>query len=86
MSQFSFSDPLTLRDVDDIAQIGISAEKYIAHFDPFYTECRAYDRIKDKKAEDVAVHCYGYMIILAEREQELQALTGYRKTTISRHC
>ena len=42
------------------------------HRDPFFNECRAYGRLIEKNLNGkVAVHCYGYATIPAEREEEL---------------
>ena len=52
----------------------MSDEQYIAHFDPFYTECRAYGCINDNKQNgQIAVHCHGFLGISADREEELAA-------------
>lgn len=43
------------------------------HRDPFYNECRAYGRLIDADLNGkVAVRCYGYLTIPAEREEELR--------------
>lgn len=44
-----------------------------AHEDPFNNECRAYARLIENQANGVlAIRCYGYLTISAEREAELQ--------------
>lgn len=42
-----------------------------AHVDPFYRECRAYGRLIEKNLK-VAVRCFGYMILPAETEANLE--------------
>jgi len=43
-----------------------------AHMDPFYNECRAYGRLIEGRVNGkVAVRCYGYVALPAEREEEL---------------
>ncbi len=45
--------------------------------DPFFNECRAYGRLIDKNVDGkVAVRCYGYLMILADREDELRERFG----------
>lgn len=57
-----------------MAGIGVSLEKYVAHFDPFYAECRAYGCIEDNKQNGkIAVRCYGFMAVSAEEEEVLAA-------------
>lgn len=57
-----------------MARIEVTDETFIAHRDPFYAECRAYGRIEDKKQNGkIAVCCYGFMAVSAEREEELAA-------------
>lgn len=62
-------------DADDFAGIGVTDEKYIAHFDPFYAECRAYGCIeRNNQNGEIAVRCYGFMAVSPEREEDLTAL------------
>ncbi len=43
------------------------------HSDPFFSECRAYGRLIEKNINGkVAVQCYGYLMIAADREDELK--------------
>jgi hypothetical protein len=45
--------------------------------DPFFNECRAYGRLIDKNVNGkVAVRCYGYLMIPANREDELKERFG----------
>lgn len=45
--------------------------------DPFFNECRAYGRLIDKNVNGkVAVRCYGYLMIPANREEELKDRYG----------
>lgn len=50
----------------------VQQDKIIAHFDPFYAECRAYGRIEDRKRNGkVAVRCYGFTAVSALQEAAL---------------
>jgi Kinetochore Sim4 complex subunit FTA2 len=52
----------------------VSLEKYIAHFDPFYAECRAYGCIENNEQNGkIAVRCYGFMAVSAKEEEVLAA-------------
>jgi Kinetochore Sim4 complex subunit FTA2 len=43
------------------------------HTDPFFNECRAYGRLEEKKLNGtIAVRCYGYITVPAEKEELLQ--------------
>ncbi len=45
--------------------------------DPFFNECRAYGRLIEKNINGtVAVRCYGYLMIPANREDELRERFG----------
>ncbi|MCJ1395648.1 hypothetical protein MMC18_008853 [Xylographa bjoerkii] len=51
----------------------VSLDTLHAHQDPFYNECRAYGRLMEKRVNGIiAVNCYGYTTIPAERETELR--------------
>lgn len=51
----------------------ISVELLRDHMDPFSSECRAYGRlIEANQNGKVAVRCYGYLTLPAEREDELR--------------
>ena len=51
----------------------VSDDLLHAHSDPFYNECRAYGRLKEKKLNGkVAVYCHGYMPISADKEEQLE--------------
>ena len=55
-----------------MAGIGVPLEKYIAHCDPFYAECRAYGCIEDHRQNGkIAVGCYGFMAVSAKQEDVL---------------
>jgi Kinetochore Sim4 complex subunit FTA2 len=70
--QFNFFDTSTA--ADDLAGIGVPLEKYIAHFDPFYAECRAYGCIEDNEQNGrIAVRCHGFMAVSAKEEEILAA-------------
>lgn len=41
--------------------------------DPFYNECRAFGRVMEANLNGkIAVHCYGYIIVPADKEEELE--------------
>ncbi|KAK0512431.1 hypothetical protein JMJ35_005559 [Cladonia borealis] len=51
----------------------VSDDLLRAHSDPFYNECRAYGRLEEKKLNGkVAVYCYGYITISADKEDQLE--------------
>ena len=50
----------------------MSDDQYIAHFDPFYAECRAYGCIEQNNQNGiVAVRCYGFMFVSPKWEERL---------------
>ncbi|KAL8820976.1 MAG: hypothetical protein Q9191_007406 [Dirinaria sp. TL-2023a] len=76
--QFKFYD-----DSEICAALSDHQRKYFSsklingHMDPFFCECRAYGRLIDEKVYGkVAVRCYGYLMISAEREDELRERLG----------
>lgn len=70
--QFKFYDPPS--DPDGLKQFGLSEETYIGQTDPFYAECRAYGCIvRNQRNGKVAVSCYGFIGVPAEREDDLAA-------------
>jgi hypothetical protein len=47
------------------------------HMDPFFDECRAYGRLIEKNVNgNVAVRCYGYLMLPADKEDELRERFG----------
>lgn len=47
------------------------------YLDPFYNECRAYGRLVEKKLNGkVAVRCYGYLMLSAQYEEDLEQQFG----------
>jgi len=47
------------------------------HMDPFFNECRAYGRLIEKNINGIAaVRCYGYLMIPANKEDELRERFG----------
>ena len=55
----------------------ITVDLLRAHMDPFNCECRGYGRLIEGNVNSkVAVHCYGYTTIPAEREEELNERFG----------
>ena len=76
--QFKFYDieedraGLSLRETELV-----SDDLLLAHSDPFYNECRAYGRLKEKKLNGkVAVYCHGYIPISADKEEQLEREFG----------
>lgn len=43
---------------------------------PFYSECRAYGRLKELNKEHLAARCYGYLFLSAEQEKKLDKKLG----------
>ncbi len=74
MPQFKFYDTEDERGcLLDIENDLVSDDLLQAHSDPFYNECRAYGRLEEKKLNGkVAVHCYGYIAISADKEEQLE--------------
>lgn len=48
----------------------------IDHLHPFYSECRAYGRLKELNKEHLAARCYGYFHLTAAQERQLQKTLG----------
>lgn len=69
-AQFRFFDPQETRAQFDPAQNSrISNEEIAGQTDPFYAECRAYGRIRQKGLKrPVAVACHGFISIPATKE------------------
>ena len=56
----------------------VSLDLLHAHADPFYNECRAYGRLKEKNLDGkVAVRCHGYTTLPAAIEVELERRFDY---------
>lgn len=49
----------------------VTIEQVIFQNDPFFSECRAYGRLKDAQSEHLAARCYGYVLLTAAQEAEL---------------
>ena len=61
----------------DLSDQVVPQDMIIAHFDPFYAECRAYGRIGDRKHNGkVAVRCYGFTAVSALQEVALSETFG----------
>ena len=55
----------------------VPLDMILAHFDPFYAECRAYGRIVDRKCNGkFAARCYGFTAISALQEDYLDETFG----------
>lgn len=55
-----------------LVELDIPKQLIIEQMDPFYAECRAYGRIEEKKLNGkVAVRCYGFTDVPADREEEI---------------
>ena len=60
-----------------LADQDVPQDMIIAHFDPFYAECRAYGRIEDRRRNGkVAVRCYGFTAVSALQETFLSDTFG----------
>lgn len=76
--QFKYYD-----DSDDLAALSVrqrevfSIDMIHGHMDPFFNECRAYGRLIERGINGkVAVRCYGYLMLPATREEELEHRFG----------
>jgi len=76
--QFKFYD-----DSDDRAALSVGQRQIFStavirgHMDPFFNECRAYGRLIEKNVNGkVAVRCHGYLMVPADREDELKERFG----------
>lgn len=71
--QFKFYDDTNDRAaLSDYQQEIISVDLLRAHMDPFYSECRAYGRLIAAKVNGkVAVRCYDYLTLPAEKEERI---------------
>ena len=78
LPQFKFYDIEEDRDcLLDRENAQISDNLLHAHSDPFYNECRAYGRLEEKKLNGkVAVRCYGYIPISADKEEQWEREFG----------
>jgi hypothetical protein len=80
--QFKFYDPSGDRGpMSEKENRRVIDSVFEDHMDPFYAECRAYARIGEekrnkKRKRDIAVPCYGFLSIPAEREEELYRRFG----------
>lgn len=45
----------------------------MGQWDPFNCECRAYGRLQEEGREDLAIPCYGYVILTAEEEDQVNS-------------
>lgn len=76
--QFKFYDD----EEDRFGLIGgeneyVTVDLLRAHIDPFYNECRAYGRLIEANVNGrVAVRCYGYITLPAQREKEIEEKFG----------
>lgn len=43
-------------------------DSIIAQYDPFNAECRAYGRLKEAGREDLAIRCFGYILLTSDQE------------------
>ncbi|KAH9906764.1 kinetochore Sim4 complex subunit FTA2-domain-containing protein [Xylariomycetidae sp. FL2044] len=41
----------------------MSRQEELAYFDPFFCECRAYGRLKERNQEHLAMRCHGYIFL-----------------------
>lgn len=53
----------------------VSVEDILNHNDPFNCECRAYGRLKEVGRQDLAVQCYGYLMLSKDLEARLTTLS-----------
>ncbi|KAK4126761.1 hypothetical protein N657DRAFT_653195 [Parathielavia appendiculata] len=48
-----------------------NSQPYVAYFDPFNCECRAYSRLKERQRKNLPVKAYGYLLLTHQQETEL---------------
>ncbi|CAJ2502217.1 Uu.00g096110.m01.CDS01 [Anthostomella pinea] len=73
LKMFKYFDPSDLIDLLETTpeEVPCDSEDILNYFDPFNNECRAYGRLKELGREDLAVQCYGYMILDKSDEKVL---------------
>ena len=68
-----YDDKEDVAGLDDSEMEEAPIDLIHAHMDPFYNECRAFGRIIEANLNGkIAVHCFGYITIPAEKEEELR--------------
>lgn len=67
-AQFKFYTPIWPRDGRNDPPV-MDTKDFVHQCDPFYSECRAYGRLKEAGREDLAVKVYGYLMI-NERDED----------------
>lgn len=71
MRQFRFYD--IAEDEFGLSDIEIANPDLALQLDPFYAECRAFGRIKERSSNGaLAVECFGYLYLPADREMEME--------------
>ncbi|EPE29835.1 hypothetical protein GLAREA_00995 [Glarea lozoyensis ATCC 20868] len=71
LKMFKFLDPRILHPYTGSELAPINLKTIAHHKDPFYSECRAFGRLKETGREDLAVHCYGYIITNSKHEEDV---------------
>ncbi|AEO70537.1 uncharacterized protein THITE_2122138 [Thermothielavioides terrestris NRRL 8126] len=71
---FRFVHPTMVIQPNVLRDGTASIEDVINQNDPFHCECRAYGRLKEVGREDLAVHCYGYVLLSRRHEHDLAQL------------
>jgi len=71
--QFKFLDPRIYWPYagTGIESAPLNPKELVHHKDPFYSECRAFGRLKEARREDLAVHCYGYIVVDSKHEEDV---------------
>jgi hypothetical protein len=71
VSKFKFLDPRILQPYTGSELAPIKLKTIAHHKDPFYSECRAFGRLKETGREELAVQCYGYIITNSKHEEDV---------------
>lgn len=62
--------------VSDEYRDKVDLDLLTAHMHPFYSECRAYGRLKELGKEHLAARCYGYLHLSPNEQKDMEKLLG----------
>lgn len=51
-------------------------DAFCPYIEPFYAECRAFGRLHETGHQDLAIECYGYVLLDKQQEDVLRTFTG----------
>src|SRR2546423_7899677 len=69
--KFKFLDPRIYWPYEGIELAPLDRKDVVHHKDPFYSECRAFGRLTEVGREDLAVRCYGYIMVDSKHEEDV---------------